>query len=89
MLIQQTREVVIQCLIDQLGEDASALIKDFEDAGDSAVNMEELVPEVMAMYLVKKESGLVNDVGVVIEGSTVLGHLGDLSRACCYLVALT
>ncbi|XP_071343430.1 uncharacterized protein [Trachinotus anak] len=28
--IQQTREVVIRCLIDHLGEDASALFKDFE-----------------------------------------------------------
>ncbi|KAJ8349276.1 hypothetical protein SKAU_G00244060 [Synaphobranchus kaupii] len=60
------------------------------DADDSAVNVEaELAAEVMAVYLVKKESGLVNDVGIVIEGSTVLSHLGDVSRACCYLVALT
>ena len=28
--IQRTREVIIRCLIDHLGEDASALIKDFE-----------------------------------------------------------
>jgi len=48
---------------------------------------EELATEVMAVYLVKKDD--VNDVGIVIEGSTVLSHLGDLSRACCYLVALT
>ncbi len=28
--IEQTREVVIRCLIDHLGEDACALIKDYE-----------------------------------------------------------
>ncbi|KAJ8332258.1 hypothetical protein SKAU_G00427410 [Synaphobranchus kaupii] len=66
------------------------LLSIFQDADDSAVNVEaELAAEVMAVYLVKKESGLVNDVGIVIEGSTVLRHLGDVSRACCYLVALT
>lgn len=29
------------------------------------------------------------DVGIVIEGSTILSSLGDLSRACCYLMGLT
>ena len=28
--VQQTKEVVIQCLTDPLGEDASALIRDFK-----------------------------------------------------------
>lgn len=28
--IQTTREVVIRCLVDHLGEDVSALIKEFE-----------------------------------------------------------
>uniref|UniRef100_A0A3Q3L680 Uncharacterized protein n=1 Tax=Labrus bergylta TaxID=56723 RepID=A0A3Q3L680_9LABR len=44
--------------------------------------------EVMAVYLVRNESGQV-DVGIVIECSAVLNHLGDLSRACCYLLGLT
>uniref|UniRef100_A0AAY5L9S5 Uncharacterized protein n=1 Tax=Esox lucius TaxID=8010 RepID=A0AAY5L9S5_ESOLU len=47
------------------------------------------VSQVMAVYLVRNESGQVDDVGIVIEGSTVLNHLGDLSRACCYLLGLT
>ncbi|KAL3045306.1 hypothetical protein OYC64_013550 [Pagothenia borchgrevinki] len=46
--IQRKREVIIRCLIDHLGEDASALIKDFEDAADAPVSVqEELAEEVM------------------------------------------
>ena len=56
---------------------------------DPAVDVEEaLGAEVMAVCLVRNESGQV-DVGIVIEGSTVLNHLGDLSRAWCYLLGLT
>ena len=40
----------------------------------------------MAVYVVKKERG--DDVGIVLEGSPVLQHLGDLSRACCFMVGL-
>ena len=39
------------------------------------------------LYGVKKESG--DNVDIVIEGSPVLHHVGDLSRACCcYMVGL-
>ncbi|KAF3844268.1 hypothetical protein F7725_013609 [Dissostichus mawsoni] len=43
--IQRKREVVIRCLIDHLGEDASALIKDFEDAADAPVSVQEELAE--------------------------------------------
>ncbi|KAL3063504.1 hypothetical protein OYC64_003134 [Pagothenia borchgrevinki] len=93
--IQRKREVVIRCLIDYLGEDASALIKDFEDAADAPVSVqEELAEEVMKIYL-QNQDGSVDeptDVGIVIEGIPVLrslGNLRNLSRACCYLFGLT
>lgn len=44
---------------------------------------------MMALYLVRSENGQIRDVGIVIEGSIVLNHLGDLSRACCCLLGLT
>lgn len=50
---------------------------------------EELAAEMMALYLVRNENGQVRDVGIIIEGSIVLNNLGDLSRACCYLLGLT
>ena len=57
---------------------------------NTAVDVEEeLAAQVMAVNLVRNECGQVDDVGIVIEGSTVLSHLGDLSRACCYLLGLT
>ncbi|CAL8391523.1 unnamed protein product [Arctogadus glacialis] len=43
--IQQTREVVIRCLINHLGEDASALFKDFEDAADGSASVQEELAE--------------------------------------------
>ncbi|CAL8258798.1 unnamed protein product [Arctogadus glacialis] len=42
----------------------------------------------MKIYLLRNQDGSV-DVGIVIEGNTVLRSLGDLSRACCYLFGLT
>ena len=49
---------------------------------------EELAAETMALYLVPNEDGQVRDVGILIEGSIVLNQLGDLSKACCYLLGL-
>lgn len=43
---------------------------------------------MMKIYLLRVRDGSV-DVGIVIEGSIVLSSLGDLSRACCYLLGLT
>lgn len=60
-----------------------------QDAADGSVSVqEELTDEVMKIYLLRNKDEPV-DVGIVIEGSTVLSSLGDLSRACCYLLGLT
>lgn len=46
-------------------------------AADAPVNVQsELAHEVMGIYL-------------LIEGVSVLRNLGDLNRACCYVVGLT
>uniref|UniRef100_A0A8C6Q5B5 Uncharacterized protein n=1 Tax=Nothobranchius furzeri TaxID=105023 RepID=A0A8C6Q5B5_NOTFU len=51
---------------------------------------EALAEEVMKIYLLQNQdrSGEPTDVGIVIEGVTVLGKLGNLSKACCYLLGL-
>lgn len=61
-----------------------------EGADDVCVE-ETLAEEVMKIYLLENQdgSGKLSDVGIVIEGITVLWNLGDLSRACCYLLGLT
>uniref|UniRef100_A0A3P9BEN2 Uncharacterized protein n=1 Tax=Maylandia zebra TaxID=106582 RepID=A0A3P9BEN2_9CICH len=59
--------------------------------GAHAVLVEEaLAEEVMKIYLLQNQdrSGEPTDVGIVIEGVTVLGKLGNLSKACCYLLGL-
>lgn len=59
-----------------------------QDAADGSASVQEqLADEVMAIYLLRKDGS--GDVGVVIEGSTILSSLGDPSRACCYLMGLT
>lgn len=63
-----------------------------QDADDPPVSVqEELSDEVMKIYLRRNQDGSVSgptDVGIVIEGITVLSDLGDLSRAFCYLLGL-
>ncbi|CAI5669568.1 unnamed protein product [Oreochromis niloticus] len=88
--IEKKREVIIRCLIDHLGEDPSALIKTFEGGADAVFVEEALAEEVMKIYLLQNQdrSGEPTDVGIVIEGVTVLGKLGNLSKACCYLLGL-
>lgn len=51
---------------------------------------ETLAKEVMKIYLLQSQDGSVKpiDIGIVIEGITVLRNLEDLSRACCYLLGL-
>ena len=56
-------------------------------ADGSASVQEQFADEVMTIFLLRKDESV--DVGIVIEGSTVLNSLGDLSRACCYLMGLT
>uniref|UniRef100_A0AAQ5YPD1 Uncharacterized protein n=1 Tax=Amphiprion ocellaris TaxID=80972 RepID=A0AAQ5YPD1_AMPOC len=52
----------------------------------------ELAEEVMKIYMLQNQGqsdDAPTDVGIVIEGVIVLRSLGDLSRACCYLLGLT
>lgn len=54
--------------------------------------MYKLADEVIKIYLQWNPAGSVSDpsdVGIRIEGITVLSGLGDLSKACCYLLGLT
>lgn len=64
-----------------------------QDAAGAPVSVhEELANEVMKIYQIPNRDGSVEehaDVGIVIEGIMVLSGLGDLSRACCYLLGLT
>lgn len=64
-----------------------------QDAAYTPVSVqEELGDEVMKICMLCNHVGSVDepaDVGIVIEGVTVLRSLGDLSRACCYLLGLT
>lgn len=61
-------------------------------AADAPISeQEEMAREVMKIYLQRNQDGSDDeptDAGILIEGITVLSSLGDLSRACCYLLGL-
>ncbi|XP_048037481.1 uncharacterized protein LOC125262708 [Megalobrama amblycephala] len=62
----------------------------YQDSADLPVFVQaELAEEVIKIYILRDNDGAISDVGVVIEGITVLRNLGNLSRACCYLLGLT
>uniref|UniRef100_A0AAZ1XGX8 Uncharacterized protein n=1 Tax=Oreochromis aureus TaxID=47969 RepID=A0AAZ1XGX8_OREAU len=45
--------------------------------------------EAMKIYVLENQDGSLKPCdGIVIEGISVLSNLGDLSRACCYLLGL-
>uniref|UniRef100_A0A3B4HDD3 Uncharacterized protein n=1 Tax=Pundamilia nyererei TaxID=303518 RepID=A0A3B4HDD3_9CICH len=60
------------------------------DGADAVFVEAALAEEVMKIYLLQTQdrSGEPTDVGIVIEGVTVLGKLGNLSKAYCYLLGL-
>lgn len=63
-----------------------------QDAADSPVSVQEELAEVMMkIYLMQNQDGSVSeptDLGIVIEGITVLSSHGDLSRTHGYLLGL-
>ncbi|XP_034542211.1 sterile alpha motif domain-containing protein 3-like [Notolabrus celidotus] len=87
--VERTREVVLRCLVEYLGEHGDDLIKEFNGTEDS----EELEQLVVAITVTTKAEHSPSDnskeVGVVIEGMEVVTGLGDIARACCLLLGLT
>ncbi|KAK0131259.1 Sterile alpha motif domain-containing protein 3 [Merluccius polli] len=87
--IDLKRQVVILCLMDYLGEDKTALIKEY--CSDDLVH-HDIPQQVMGIYVIRKDSSnadLTDDVGIVLEGVKVMGGLGNLARACSALLGLT
>ncbi|XP_036946294.1 uncharacterized protein LOC119014943 isoform X2 [Acanthopagrus latus] len=87
--VERTREVVLKCLIEYLGEQGGHLIKEFNDTE----NLEELEQLVMAIIVTPKPgastSNSPKNIGIVIEGVEVITGLGDIVRACSVLLGLT
>ncbi|KAL2101790.1 hypothetical protein ACEWY4_003551 [Coilia grayii] len=74
--IALTREVVILCLVDHLGEDKMTLIKQYYD-----LVRDDIPQQVMGIYIIRKDPSNA-DV-------KVMSGLGDLARACSALLGLT
>ncbi|KAK9541068.1 hypothetical protein VZT92_001144 [Zoarces viviparus] len=86
--INMTRDAVIWCLMVYLGESPDQLIKEYDDADEDSVS-QDLAVQRMTIYTIKTNASEgPNDVGIVVEGMTVLPALDNFARACCMLVGL-
>ncbi|XDV26116.1 hypothetical protein PO909_029900 [Leuciscus waleckii] len=73
------------------GERHRAQMSILLQSGVSIQQKREVIIRCLIDHLGEDARSLMKDfeVGIVIEGITVLSSLGDLSRACCYLLGLT
>ncbi|KAL0969925.1 hypothetical protein UPYG_G00234620 [Umbra pygmaea] len=88
----KTREVVIRCLIDYLGEEEGDLIKEYHDVELGYV-LQDLGQHVMKIYVIKNKGAMDNDcteeIGIVLEGVQVITGLGNMAQACALLLGMT
>ncbi|XP_030015298.1 uncharacterized protein LOC115436570 [Sphaeramia orbicularis] len=88
--INLKRECLLKALIIVLGEDTCDLVKEFVDSreDDLQVDLEQVT---MAVFSIRQE-GCVElppeDIGIVIEGVTVLNGLSSVPSACALLLGL-
>ncbi|KAF4115345.1 hypothetical protein G5714_002834 [Onychostoma macrolepis] len=79
-------QILVHCSVNGLLKEPIFNRLSLWDVADPPIGVqEELAQEVLKIYQLQKD-GSVTDVGIVIEGITVLNKLHNLSRACCYLL---
>lgn len=76
--VERTREIVIRCLIEYLGEHEGHL-KEFNN-----LELEQLIMAIT----VTRASTSNKDIGIVIKGVEVITGLEDIARACSVLLGL-
>ncbi|KAL6487556.1 hypothetical protein MHYP_G00041820 [Metynnis hypsauchen] len=100
--IENTRGVVIRCLMEYLGEHGGGLIKEFNASNlDSQLKMHEPsdpegleVDQLLMAVVVMRNMGASaddspKDIGIVIERVQVVTGLKDIATACAVLFGLT
>ncbi|XP_066560656.1 uncharacterized protein LOC136749911 [Amia ocellicauda] len=85
--IEKRREVMIQCLIEYLGEDG--LIKDYLDV-DGVDARQDFSQHILKIFVINKEGALAGDspedIGIIIEGEEVMSSISNMPMACCTLI---
>ncbi|KAG1948923.1 hypothetical protein F2P79_011815 [Pimephales promelas] len=87
--IDVRRECLLKCLIMYLGEDASCLIKEYQD--DQREEAErEFEKTTMAFFVIRESDALsrVLDISIAIEGVEVLKELPTVACACAMMFGL-
>ncbi|KAJ8007685.1 hypothetical protein DPEC_G00096730 [Dallia pectoralis] len=77
------RDVTLRCLFEYMGESGQELISDYCGAAETTVH--DLKMKNMSIYVCCEPDA----VGIIIEGIPVLTNLGNLAKACCFLLVLT
>ncbi|XP_029106664.1 uncharacterized protein LOC114912178 isoform X2 [Scleropages formosus] len=83
--IDQTREVVIRCLVHYLGEKDDDLIQEYHCAETDF--QQDLMHHTMKISVFKR--GEQDDISIVLEGAQVVSGLGNVAKACAVLLGLT
>ncbi|XP_038595519.1 uncharacterized protein LOC119919115 isoform X2 [Micropterus salmoides] len=78
------RDVTLRCLFEYMGESGQELISDYCGAAETIVH-EDLKIKNMSIYVCREPDA----VAIIIEGIPVLTNLGNVAKACCFLVGLT
>ncbi|KAI4896279.1 hypothetical protein NFI96_025685, partial [Prochilodus magdalenae] len=88
--VEVRRECVLKALCVYLNEKPDSLMKECLDV--DLVSMREMEKMVLGVYVVRHEGAdstdPPEDVGIVIEGCTVLQDLGDVASGCAVLLGL-
>lgn len=83
--INEKRESLLKALTIALGEDPNDLIKEFVDSQQGDLDLDEVT---MAVYTIRPGESVQHppqDIGIVIEGETVLNELNSVTSACALL----
>ncbi|XP_050950020.1 uncharacterized protein LOC127153084 [Labeo rohita] len=83
--IEETRDVVLRCLVNYLGEKEEDLIQEYNCDNEDV--QQSLLQHVMKIAVCKKDDQ--EDFSIVLEGVQVMTGLGNLTRACAILLGFT
>ncbi|KAG9281082.1 sterile alpha motif domain-containing protein 3-like [Astyanax mexicanus] len=86
--IEVRRECILKALCIYLNEKSDSLMKEYLDFDLASVR--EVEKMVLGVYIIRHEGAdstdVPEDVGIVIEGCTVLQDLGDVANGCAVLL---
>ncbi|XP_074550048.1 uncharacterized protein LOC141807753 [Halichoeres trimaculatus] len=88
--ISHRRAAALKALCIYFGEDDSRLIQEYTDSRGDDI-LKDMQKSSMGIYVINKEGGVtghLDDIGVHVEGVTVLDNIGSEAQACAMMLGL-